>query len=421
MVGLGVLGFGLWNHLKGKRILAAPFKGTGELAKNPTSDDPKGAISTEGAVKAPAQQFLSPCSKTPCIYYEVKIERLWEKTETTQDGTKTVKGSDTLDTVKGGALVSLDDGTGAFQVDFSKGADFDNLKESFKKELNGGGGSSHLTFGQMNYDVPVLNDREKWTIGFRAVEKTVPASGNLFVLGKVEGSKIVKPGWRSMMASSKGREGLLGSIQKKKKFSFIGGGVAAVAAIPLMIFGPKSEPSDPNTSSYCNSTLTDARARCSDTVSSKDGETYTWTTTKPGKYALTVYAPAKKVAFAPAIEVKDGEQVLAEDFAGIGENATVTVDVQPGTHTVVVKPGDGFMVKGGFSFDFEIAALGGEAPAAVAADAPSAEPMGEAAAAQPEKALLGDEPPAPAKTVAAAPAGKALPMKKAAPKGLKKK
>src|SRR6266516_1150767 len=96
VVALAVLGFGFMNHLKGKRILAAPFKKTGDLAKNPVSEDPKGAMSTEGAVKPPAVQVLSPCSKTPCLYYEVKIERLWEKTETTQEGTKTVKGSTTL-------------------------------------------------------------------------------------------------------------------------------------------------------------------------------------------------------------------------------------------------------------------------------------------------------------------------------------
>ncbi|MEW5743754.1 MAG: hypothetical protein AB1938_32880, partial [Myxococcota bacterium] len=104
IVGLGVLGFGLMQHLKGKRILAAPFKKTGDIAKNPVSEDPKGAMSTEGRVLPPAQALLSPASKTPCLYYELKIERIYEKTETTQDGTKTVKGTETLDTIKGGSV-----------------------------------------------------------------------------------------------------------------------------------------------------------------------------------------------------------------------------------------------------------------------------------------------------------------------------
>ena len=53
IVGLAVLGFGLWNHLKGKCILSAPFKKTGEISKNPSSPDPKGAMSTEGKVVPP--------------------------------------------------------------------------------------------------------------------------------------------------------------------------------------------------------------------------------------------------------------------------------------------------------------------------------------------------------------------------------
>ncbi|MBL8937899.1 MAG: hypothetical protein JNM69_25275, partial [Archangium sp.] len=165
LVGLAVLGFGLFQHMKGKRILAAPFKKTGELKANPTSTDPKGAMSTEGKVVPPAQQLLSPCTKQPCLAYEVKIERLWEKVETTQDGTKTVKGSDTLDTLKGGAVFGVDDGSGAFNVDVSKGADFDNYKDGFKKELNGRGWASQIQFGELNYDVPVISDSEKYTIG----------------------------------------------------------------------------------------------------------------------------------------------------------------------------------------------------------------------------------------------------------------
>mgnify|MGYP000907693117 CR=1 FL=1 len=243
VVGLGVLGFGLMNHLKGKRILAAPFKKTGELLKDPTSPDAKGAISTEGKMVAPAQALLAPCSATPCAYYEVKIERLFEKTETTQDGTKTVKGSETLETLKNGAVIGLDDGSGAFNVDLSKGADFDAMKEGFKKEVAGHSRIPSLTFGNFVYSVKPISEKDSWTIGFKVTEKYVPVEGSLFVLGKLEGNSIVKPGWRSMMASSKGREGLLGSVSKRKKFSLIGGGVTAVAAIALMAFGPKGSTS----------------------------------------------------------------------------------------------------------------------------------------------------------------------------------
>ncbi len=406
VIGLAVLGFGFWNHLKGKRILAAPFKKTGDLAKNPVSEDPKGAMSTEGAVQAPATPLLSPCSKTPCLYYEVKIERLWEKTETTQDGTKTVKGSTTLDTLKNGATFGIDDGSGAIEVDFSKGGDFDMMKDGFKKELNGRSWSSNIKFGELEYDVPPIGSSDGYTIGFKATEKYVPVEGNLFVLGRIEGGKLVKPGWRSMMASSKGRDGLLASVAKKKKFSFIGGGVAAVASIPAMIFAPKS---DPNTSYSCASTMTDVRARCHDNVSSKSGDDFEWTVTKAGKFEVAAIAPKKKIALAPGVKIETADgKLLGEGSAGLGETATAHVDVQPGKYKITVFPSDGYMVeKGGFDYELEIrSASGGAAPAA------AVDPGLPAGADEGGKAE-GD--------VAAAPPAEEAPAAKPAPKAATKK
>ncbi|MFZ5445071.1 MAG: GIDE domain-containing protein [Myxococcota bacterium] len=390
IIGLAVLGFGLAQHLKGKRILAAPFKKTGELTKNPVSEDPKGAMSTEGKVVPPQQPLLSPCSKQPCLAYEVKIERLYEKTETTQDGTKTVKGTETLETLKGGAVFGLDDGSGVFQVDVSKGADFDNFKDGFKKELNGHSGTSHLQFGELSFDVPVIGSDKGWTTGFKATEKFVPVEGNLFVLGKLEGAKLVKPGWRSMMASAKGREGLLGSIQKKKKFSFIGGGVAAVLAIPLMIFGPKADPNEP--SMFCESALTDARQQCEANVSDVDGDAYTWTVTRPGRYELQVLAPKKKISFLPQLVLKDAQgEELANETGDMGSTATATVEVKAGTYALTVRPGDGYMVKGGFSYELAIKALDAPAPTKVAADAPAEKAPAEQAYSEEELASRVEE------------------------------
>lgn len=397
VIGLAVLAFGLYNMMAIKRVLAAPFKKTGELAKNPVSEDPKGAMSTEGKVIPPATQLLSPCTKQPCLAYEVKIERLYEKTETTQDGTKTVKGSETLDTVKGGAVFGLDDGSGAFNIDVSKGADFDNFKDGFKKEINGHSGSSHITFGEYTYDVPAIGSERGWTIGFKATEKYVPVEGSLFVLGKLEGNAIVKPGWRSMMTSAKGREGLLGSLEKKKKFSFIGGGIAAVLSIPLMIFGPKADPNAAGAS--CPSEFTDVRLRCHDTVT--DDDTFTWNVTKPGKYELTVYAPAKKVPFDPGLIITDSTGAeIANVAGGVGNNAVANVDVKAGTYKLKVWPADNYKVKGGYSYEFEIASVGGDAAPAVADPLNGeGEPKAEDVAAAPE----GDAPP-PADEPAPAPA-----------------
>lgn len=389
LIGFAVLGFGAWQHLKGKRILAAPFKGTGELAKSPVSDDPKGAMSTEGKVVPPAEAFLSPASKSACLAYELKIERLYEKTETTQDGTKTVKGSETLETITGGTIVGLDDGSGVFHIDLTKGADFDNMKEGFKKELNGHSGSSQVVFGAFTFNVPVIGSDKGWTTGFKATEKFVPVGGSLFVLGKVESGKLVKPGWRSMMTTSKGRDGLLGSIQKKKKFSFIGGGVVAVAAIPLMLFGPKIDTSGP--SHFCESALTDARARCSDTVTTEKGELYTWTVTQPGKYEVHVTAPKKKVQFYPKLLVSDAAgEVLSDaysrDEATGGQQIAETLELKAGVYTVAVL-NEGYLPKGGYTFELELKSLNPK-PAPVAAPDAKAPAKNEATA---DKTGMADE------------------------------
>ncbi len=356
VIGLAVLGFGVFNMMAAKRVLAAPFKKTGELSKNPVSEDPKGAMSTEGKVVPPAKPLLSPASKQPCLAYELKIERMYEKTETTQDGTKTVKGTETLDTIKGGTVFGLDDGSGPFNIDVSKGADFDNFKEGFKKELNGHSGSSNIQFGEYRYDVPVIGSDKGWTTGFKATEKYVPVEGSLFVLGKLEGASLVKPSWRSMMTSAKGREGLLGSLEKKKKFSFIGGGLASVLAIPVIIMTPASDPNALGAS--CPSEMTDVRLRCHSQVTDED--MYTWTVTKPGKYDLTVFAPSKKVAFDPGLMITDSTGAEVANVAGgVGNNANTSVDVKAGTYKVKVYLADNFTVKGGYSYELEIASLSG--------------------------------------------------------------
>ncbi|MBL8954312.1 MAG: hypothetical protein JNK82_26275 [Myxococcaceae bacterium] len=381
VIALAALGFGFLQHLKGKRILAAPFKKTGDIARDPTSSDPKGALSTEGKVSPPAQALLAPCSKTPCLYYEVKIERLYEKEEKTQDGWKTVKGSSTLDTLKNGALATLDDGTGAIPVDFSKGGDFDNFKDGYKKELNGRGWSSNIQFGELSYDIPVISSSDGHTIGFKATERYVPVEGNLFVLGKIEGGKIVKPGWRSLMVSNKGRDGLLASTAKKKKFSLIGGGVGAVAAIPLMIFAPKA---DPAADTSCHSTIASVQKSCDDNLTSKYGNDYTWTVEKDGKFDVTVTPPSGKAyPLDPQIIIKNAAGDVVADVSEYASKATASVDVKAGTYTITVKDSGGDSVKGGFDYKLEIASLnkqadakepavanaeGGEAPAAAAND-----------------------------------------------------
>ena len=371
LIGLAALGFGFFQHLKGKRILAAPFKKTGEIAKNPTSPDPKGLMSTEGKVVPPAEALLSPCSKTPCLYYEVDIKRNYEKTEQTQDGAKTTKSSDNVESIKLGAEFGLDDGSGQITVDAVKGGDFDNLKKA--NEYNVKMGSfvpGELLFGELRFRTPRLPSGE-YTTGFTAVERIVPVGGDLFALGRLENGKLTKPGWRSMMFSSKGRDGLLASTAKKKKGGFIGGGVAAVLSIPLMIFGPSA-----SSGTHCEHTIAGGQTACDDNVTAKSGNDYAWTVETAGSYELTVTPPSgKKFPLDAQLVVKNaaGEVVKDEVGSGPGTPVHVKLDAQPGAYTITVKDVDGTTVKGGFDYKLAIAAPagagGGKAGEAVAAGA----------------------------------------------------
>jgi E3 Ubiquitin ligase len=354
-IGLGALAFGVFSHFKGKRILAAPFRATGELAKNPTSPDPKGMISTEGTIVPPAEAVLSPITKTPCLHWEVEVRRHFEKTEQTQDGAKTSKGSEKEESMEGGAIFGLDDGSGVVYVDATKGGDFDTRKQSFKETVKIGlRVPGELVFGELHLRTPRLPDGDS-TTGFEAIEKIVPTNGALFALGKIDGGKIVKPGWRSMLFSSKGRDGLLASTAKHKKFGMIGGGVGVLASIPMFIFAPASTPSS---SDNCGSTLASAAITCTDNVSSKSGNTHALTIAEAGSYTVEVAPPAgKKFPLDARVAIQNGSgDVVAEEYApAAGKPAVARADLAPGAYKIVVKDAGGVTVKGGFDYTLKIA------------------------------------------------------------------
>src|SRR4029079_13129367 len=122
------------QHLKGKKILAAPFKKTGEIAQNPGVADAKGIVSCEGAISA-QQPAMAPCSGTPCVYFEIEVIQEWKKHVITEDGSKTETGRDTIQCVTSGAVCVVDDGSGPVAIDAREGMDVE-LDKSFEQEQN---------------------------------------------------------------------------------------------------------------------------------------------------------------------------------------------------------------------------------------------------------------------------------------------
>ena len=87
------------------------------------------------------------------------------------------------------------------------------LERSFEQEAPVPHG--RLTFGGFSTRVPPAGDGKDGH-SVRVVEKIVPAGGTLFVLGAVADSGIGKTGgvWGSLVASRRGRDGLIGSTKR---------------------------------------------------------------------------------------------------------------------------------------------------------------------------------------------------------------
>lgn len=133
---------GILNQAKAKKILAAPFEKTGEIAKNPPVAGAKGTVRCEGALAVP-QPLMAPCSGKPCVYDEIELVRHWEKTVQTENGLETEKGTPSIST-------------------------------------------NHQ--GQHRAHVPAGGDHR--TVGVKCIEKIIPAQGNLFVLGELAAGAI---------------------------------------------------------------------------------------------------------------------------------------------------------------------------------------------------------------------------------------
>ena len=97
----------LLQFRKMKKILAAPFRKTAEVAANPASADAKGLVSCEGAIVAPQQPLVAPVSGRPCLAYKVELRQNWHRFVRTENGMKRENGSTNITTQKIGSVFYL--------------------------------------------------------------------------------------------------------------------------------------------------------------------------------------------------------------------------------------------------------------------------------------------------------------------------
>ena len=91
---------------------------------------------------------------------------------------------------------------------------------------------------------------------------------------------------------------------------------------------------------------------------------------------MSAVAQKKKIALDPEIVITSptGEE-LVDVYGETAGTAKASVEVTPGIYSVVVKPGDGYIVKGGFSYELEILSTGAASTPVAGAEAEA--PTGE--------------------------------------------
>jgi hypothetical protein len=389
---LSLLGFvglviGLLQMLKGKKMNAVPFRAPSHISQmGPGAADAKGLVSTEGAV---GQQGLltAPMSGRPCLAFEITVERKWEKTERTESGTETKRGSSNLFSDYKGSIFALQDGQGTVLVDASERPDapFEKAHSSGVNVGLLGLIPSTLQFGSFQMNTPLILDTEARTTGFEGVEKIVAPSPSLYALGALtvgpQGPTVHTPkgiGTGKLILSTKGRAALVKSTKRNMILGYAIGGVMFVGGTGLGLFGPAPDPSTASASSSCSSTLAADTVACDGRMYDRDGYDMKWTVATAGEYTLTVSQPSVKYPIDPSLTLKDaaGKELAHEDGVSKGAEAKVTRKLEPGTYTINVRDVFRDKVKGGYGFHLAIARMP-DAPAAASANVTSAELPGQ--------------------------------------------
>lgn len=351
VVAIAALAVGFVQQRKMKGILNAPFKKTGDIAKNPQAGDAKGTISCEGSISS-SQPLTAPCSGRACIYYEIEVKQAWEKHVSTENGTKKQTGKITAHEEKKGSIFQLNDGSGPVKVNAMEKID-GQLEKSFEEKSKQGYGDIH--FGQWRTHISTINDSSKYETGTTCIEKIIPAEGNLFVKGKLAGGQITKQDGMlgKLLLSTKGRDALVGATKRNMMIGFIVGGLSLPFGGGMAIFG------DPPVDN-CANMQDDIPEACKARVHDEDSVKLTWTVVEEGNYEFSSVGTGTDdfMRLWPHVVVTDasGTTVL-ELSAPSGDLVKGTAKFAAGTYTIEVNDthtGWADNLEGGAGFSIDI-------------------------------------------------------------------
>jgi len=365
--------YALLQRRKANKIAGAAFHKTQELAQNRALEGGKGLMSAEGSAQ-PQAPFAAPCSGQACVYFEVKVERVWEKLVKSESGYKTERGTSTVETQRHGTTFLLDDGSGPVVIDAREKVSAP-MKESFGQTQNISFGD--VMVGQFRAHVP-RHTGDETVVGVKITERIFAPTGKIFAMGKLSSGALTKTdgllGGLELHAG--GRDEILGKSAKNAKAGFIASGAMFVPGLlATLLF--HAAPSAPDHS--CQAGITDATTEaCADRLYSDDGKSFEWKVTKAGTYAVDVTPPKDaKISLDPEVTVKDAMGAVV--FSGSPEIRHALV---PGAYTINVHDetkGRAATMSGGFGFTLKVTQTAA-APTPAPSATPSALPSAAAAA-----------------------------------------
>ena len=317
--------FGLLQHLKGKKILAAPFSKTGEIAQNPASPTRRASSSCEGAVQA-QQPAIAPCSGTPCVYFEVEVVQRLDEARHRPRTARRPRRARTRSRRSSPAPCSSSTTAPVPSRSTRARAWTSSSTRASSRQQNVSHGD--VMFGQFHTHVPHAGG-DKHGSGVKVIEKIVPVAGRHVRHGSArepDASRSRRACSVTLRASRKGRAALLGATKRNSMIGFIAGGLMVLPGAGLSIFADRPSRSRRAkaraTSSISRSRTSGAAARSTD----DDGSNVPLTVTQAGTFEINGGPPrGKKIPVIASIGVKDeaGKSLVADAH----EHASL--DLQP--------------------------------------------------------------------------------------------
>ncbi len=193
--------------------------------------------------------LTSELAKKRCVYYKMRVEREWEeeRTERRRDKhgnvyyeTVTHRGSDVVAENIRSVDFWLRNHTGRIHI-YPDGAEFDAQKVYEKFEPAESIHAGRITIGSISIVIPAPLEGRR-TIGYRSTESIIPVDRPAFILGWASDERgelaVQRPREEGFfIISYKSEREYISSLHKKRRNLIIGGTVAFLIGILLIIMG----------------------------------------------------------------------------------------------------------------------------------------------------------------------------------------